>query len=208
MYDFISDLDEYFCEKYANYDKLCVLKGYKMPVMQASEVREDGRTYAYTLPASTMRLAAQEKKAELLAALKERMTDVTFSYSFSILGIWARTKNAFSRYGFYKILKKVLAKYDFSEADVLENLNVTQEIWQGICKNKFLPTKNLLISLALAAHISFEDAETLLGLCGYELDYAIVKDVVVAYLLHNKVYNRPMIDAALQEYKVSNLFLK
>ena len=102
----------------------------------------------------------------------------------------------------------MLAKYDFSEADVLENLNVTQEIWQGICKNKFLPTKNLLISLALAAHISFEDAETLLGLCGYELDYAIVKDVVVAYLLHNKVYNRPMIDAALQEYKVSNLFLK
>ena len=208
MYDFISDLDEYFCEKYANYDKLCVLKGYKMPVMQASEVREDGRTYAYTLPASTMRLAAQEKKAELLAALKERMTDVTFSYSFSILGIWARTKNVFSRYGFYKILKKVLAKYDFSEADVLENLNVTAEIWQGICKNKFLPTKNLLISLALAAHISFEDAETLLGLCGYDLDYAIVKDVVVAYLLHNKVYNRPMIDAALQEYKVSNLFLK
>ena len=155
-----------------------------------------------------MRLAAQEKKAELLAALKERMTDVTFSYSFSILGIWARTKNVFSRYGFYKILKKVLAKYDFSEADVLENLNVTQEIWQGICKNKFLPTKNLLISLALAAHISFEDTQTLLGLCGYELDYAIVKDVVVAYLLHNKVYNRPMIDAALQEYKVSNLFLK
>ena len=87
MYDFISDLDEYFCEKYANYDKLCVLKGYKMPVMQASEVREDGRTYAYTLPASTMRLAAQEKKAELLAALKERMTDVTFSYSFSILAV-------------------------------------------------------------------------------------------------------------------------
>ena len=57
MYDFIADLDEYFCEKYANYDKLCVLDGYRMPKMQTSEVRADGRTYAYTLPANTMRLA-------------------------------------------------------------------------------------------------------------------------------------------------------
>ena len=36
MFDFITDLDEYFCEKYANYDKLCVLNGYKMPVMPQS----------------------------------------------------------------------------------------------------------------------------------------------------------------------------
>ena len=68
MYDFIADLDGYFCEKYANYDKLCILPGYKMPLMQASEVRADGRTYSYTLPSSTMRLAAQEKKTELLSS--------------------------------------------------------------------------------------------------------------------------------------------
>ena len=70
MFDFIADLDGYFCEKYANYDKICVLPDYKMPKMQTSEVREDGRTYAYTLPANTMRLALQEKKAELLQTLK------------------------------------------------------------------------------------------------------------------------------------------
>ena len=87
MYDFIADLDEYFCETYANYDKLCVLPGYVMPVMQRSEVREDGRTYAYTLPANTMRLANQEKKAEILAELKKRMTDVTFS--FFLPSVWA-----------------------------------------------------------------------------------------------------------------------
>ena len=34
MYDFIIDLDAYFCEKYAGYDKLSVLPGYKMPLMQ------------------------------------------------------------------------------------------------------------------------------------------------------------------------------
>ena len=73
MYDFITDLDEYFCEKYASYDKLTVIPGYKMPVMQATETRADGRRYSYTLPADTMRLANQEKKAEILAQLKEKM---------------------------------------------------------------------------------------------------------------------------------------
>ena len=68
MFDFIADLDEYFCEKYANYDKLCVLQGYKMPKMQDTEVRTDGRTYAYTLPTNTLRLALQENKTELLTA--------------------------------------------------------------------------------------------------------------------------------------------
>ena len=82
MYEFIADLDEYFCEKYANYDRLCVLSGYKMPLMQTSTVDEFGRTRAYTLPAETMRLALQENKADLLKQLKSRMTDATFSFSF------------------------------------------------------------------------------------------------------------------------------
>ena len=108
MYDFIADLDEYFCEKYANYDKLCILPGYKMPMMQATELREDGRTYSYTLPANTMRLAKQEKKAALLAELKSRMTDVTFSFSFRPYGFFTKIKNSFSKYAFHKNLKKII----------------------------------------------------------------------------------------------------
>lgn len=207
MYDFIADLDEYFCEKYANYDKLCILPGYKMPMMQATELREDGRTYSYTLPANTMRLAKQEKKAALLAELKSRMTDVTFSFSFKPINIFRRMKNVFSKYGFYKNLKKILAKYGVTEAAALENLKITEEIWTGICKNKFLPSKNLIYSLALTSHFSFEDTRALLALCDYEIDYANVKDVVLSYLLQEKVYNSAMIEAALNEYKLGNLFI-
>ena len=81
MYDFLVDLDEYFCEKYANYDKLCVLPGYRMPTMQATSTDEFGRSYSYTLPANTMRLALQENKAEILAELKKRIVDKGFSFS-------------------------------------------------------------------------------------------------------------------------------
>ncbi len=208
MYDFLVDLDEYFCEKYANYDKLCILPGYKMPVMQGTRLDDYGRTYAYTLPAETMRLATQEKKAELLALLKTRLTDKTFSFSFQPLGFFAKWRNVTSKYGFHKNFKLILKKYGLSQEEAGACLSVEKEIWTGICKGKFLPTKNLIFSLALAAQISFDDTVALLALCGEEFDLAIVKDVVISYLLTRKVYNSGMIESALKEYHVTNLFIK
>ena len=208
MYDFISDLDGFFCEKYANYDKLCILPGYVMPVMQRSEVRADGRTYAYTLPANTMRLATQEKKDELLMELKKRMTDMTFSFSFRPFGIFAKLRNRFSKFAIDKALKGMLEKYGISEEEALAGMDISEEIWRGILKGKFEPTKNLLYSLGLTMQLSYDDLCTLMGFCGYQFDFADVKDVVIVYLFQQKVYNRGMIDAALKEYKISNLFLK
>ena len=208
MYDFIADLDEYFCEKYANYDKLCVLDGYRMPKMQTSEVRADGRTYAYTLPANTMRLALQENKAELLIALKKQMFDKTVSFSFRPLHFFARCKNKFSKFGFPKYFRAVLNKYNADEKQVGEELALMPEICKEICKGNFLPTKNLILSMSMAMHFSLDDTKNLLAVCGYELDYSIVKDVVISYLLTHKVYNEDMIDTALSEYKVENLYLK
>lgn len=208
MYDFIADLDEYFCEKYANYDKLCVLPGYRMPKMQTSEVREDGRTYAYTLPANTMRLAKQENKSALLAALKEQMLDKTFSFSFRPLGFFARIKNKLSAIGFVKISRATFAKYNVRVEEAGEALDISAEIWKNICKGNFLPTKNTVLTLALTAHLTVEDTKNLLAVCGYEFDYAIVKDVVVSYLLEQKVFNPLMVEQALAEYKVENLFFK
>ena len=208
MDEFVLQLDEYFCEKHANYDKLCLLPGYKMPLMQASEIRADGRTYAYTLPPETMSLSRQEKKAEILAELKKRIADVTFSFSFRPTGFFKRIKNLFSKYAPHKQLNAFLEKYNLSDQDVLQGLNVTAEIWKGIRKNKFIPTKNMIFSLAFVGQFSCEDVRILLQLCGYDFDYTYVKDVVVSFLLKEKVFNSTMIERALAEYKVANLFLK
>jgi hypothetical protein len=89
----------------------------------------------------------------------------------------------------------------------LSNLDISKEIWENICKGKFLPSKNLILSLALTAQFSFDDTEELLACIFEEFDYTIVKDVVISYLLNNRVYNPEMINAALKEYKVSNLFI-
>ncbi len=207
MYDFLTDLDEYFCEKYANYDKLCVLPGYKMPIMQATRLDEYGRTYAYTLPLDNMRLAKQENKGEILAELKKRLTDLTFSLGFTPLSFFRRIKNKCSKNEFYKFFMQILKKYGLTEETARENLTVDEEVWKKICKGDFYPSKNLLFSFALAAHISMEDVRFLLLKIGEQMDYAVPKDVVVAYLLENKVYDEGMIAAAFAEYKIKNLYL-
>lgn len=206
MFDFITDLDAYFCEKYANYDKLCVLTGYRMPKMQASEVRADGRTYAYTLPAATMRLALQENKAELLADLKKKLQDKTFSFSFAPLGFFSRISNRYKKTGFVRTFKQVLSRYRLTAADVGAELNVARPIWKKIVNGSFIPTKNLILTMALTSHFSLEETELLLLSAGYEWDYADVKDVVLTYLLKEKIYTKTMVDAALKEYHVENLF--
>lgn len=208
MFDFIHDLDGYFCEKYANYDKLCILPGYKMPMMQASKTDEFGRTKTYTLPAETMRLSAQEKKDELLRELKTRLTDLTFSFSFQPLGVFSRVKNKYSKYGFAKNLKKILAKYGLGEKDVLEGLSIDPKIWHAIWKGNFLPTKNLVFSIALTAHLSMDDLKNMLAFLGEDLDYSVQKDVVISYLVTRKVYNPAMVQRACEEYRVTNLFIK
>lgn len=208
MYDFIADLDAFFCEKYADYDRICVLPGYRMPTMQATRIREDGRKYGYTLPPETMRLATQEKKDELLKMLKEQVVDKTFSFSFTPVGFFTRVKNIFAPSAFHKNFKKILSKYNISQEAAFDGLEIADEIKTGILKGRFEPTKNLILSFALHSQISYDDTEALLGLCGAAFDYSVVKDVVLAYLLQQKVYNRGMIDAALAEYRVSNLFIR
>ena len=207
-FDFLEDLDEYFCEKYANYDHICILNGYEMPKMQTTERREDGTDYSYTLPASTMRLAAQRNRKDLLAQLKERMTDTTFSFTFRPLGLFARIKGIFAKRTFKKALPEVLARYSTTSGEAVKLLDIDVVTWSRICKGIYEPTKNLLFSLALTVRMTPEDLEELFGLCGYELDYSLVKDTVIAYLLTRKVYNADLVRRALEEYKVTNLFIK
>ena len=208
MFDFINDLDEFFCEKYANYDKLCVLKGYRMPKMHDSKILEDGRTYTYTLPSETMRLALQENKAELLALLKKNIDDKTFSFSFRPLPFFSKLKNVCNKKGFLKNFKKLLEKYNYTFETAAEEIEIEGNIWKKIQKGSYLPSKNLILSLALTLHLSVEETQVLLWLCGYEFDFTIVKDVVIYYLIEQKIFNATMQERAFEEYKIRNLFLK
>lgn len=206
-YDFIADLDDYFCEKYANYDKLCVLKGYSMPKMQAVKRLEDGRDYAYTLPASTMRLSLQKEKETILKELKEGMFDASFSFSFKPLSFLTRVRGKFKKITFHKVFPEVLKRKNLTAEEVGAALPVDEVTWKRIVTGKYEPTKNLLFSIAICFGLSDDDLSELMGLCGLEFDYTDPKDVVTSYLITRKVTNEDMVKAAFEEYKISNLYL-
>ena len=168
MQDFIKNLDEYFSEKYADYDKLCALQGYKMPVMQATKKNEFGKEVGYTLPKTELRLALQENKAELLAQLKDKLVDKTFSFSFIPHKWHERIKNMFTPYTFAKSFQSILHKRNLSTQDAKQGLAIDDEVYAGILKGKFMPTKNLIFSIGLAMGLTQEEFDAkkrqLLGL--------------------------------------------
>jgi hypothetical protein len=204
--EFILALDEYFCEKYENYDKLCGIDGYKMPKMQTTELR-DGRKFSYTLPANTMRLSLQENKEEILARLKERLVDLSASFSFIPLHFFSKIRNKLDPLGFKKVLKNILAKKSITKSELLKELTISEKVWKKVCKGDFLPTKNLILSVALAGNFTYEETVALLNSCEYEWDFTTAKDVVISYLVSQKIFNTDMVWACLEEYNVSNLYL-
>lgn len=206
-YEFLADLDDYFCEKYENYDKICVLKGYVMPKMQDSKRLPDGRDYAYTLPANTMRLALQKDKESLLAQVKESIFDGSFSFAARPLSVWERWRNARNKRSFKKVFPIVLQRKNLTTEEVGEKLPVPKTTYARLLSGKYEPTRNLIYSIALGFSLSYEDGKELMDICGFEFDFSEPKDVVISYLLTRNVTNRGMIDAALKEYKIQNLFL-
>ena len=208
QFDFIEDLDGYFCEKYANYDKICVLPGYRMPKMQETTVDAFGRKSSYTLPAETMRLAKQEKCAEMLVELKARLTDKNFSFSFRPLSLFQRISNIFSKYAFCKILKKVCCHHNADPTALVEGLEIDPAIWKRILSGEFYPSKPLVLAMGLSARFTYEETKALLQVCGYNFNFENVVDTVVSYLLLKEIYNKEMVEAALKEYKVLPLPIK
>ena len=207
-FEFIADLNDYFCEKYANYDKICILPGYRMPKMQETRTDAFGRPYSYTLPADTMSLAKQEKKEELLAEIKTRMYDKNFSFSFRPLGFFEKISDRFSKINFKKVFTDVAHRNSVDVKSIGEALDIDPKIWNKILKGVFYPSKTLIFSMGIVGHFSYHDVKDLLLVSGYEFDFANVNDVVISYLLVKGIYNPTMVDAALREFNLLPLMMK
>lgn len=205
-FGFLSDLDDYFCENFENYDKLCVIDGYRMPKMHATERRADGRLYAYTLPPETMRLSKQENREQILESLKKQIMDTSFSFSFEPIGFFERLRKN-GKYSFKKALEGTLKKSAITAEELGKSLTIDQKTWKKIYSGDFAPTKNLIFSIALTARVSYEDTCYMLATRGMEFDYAIEREAVISYLLKQKIFNEEMIKSAFEEYNVRNLFI-
>lgn len=201
QYDFMEALDEFFCAKYSDYSRLCAVEGYRMPDLIV--IGKDGNVSRRD--SSFMRLKYQENREEVLANFKRGLADTDFTFRFSFPSPIDRVKDRFRKDTFARLLPVVLKHSEETPESAGEKLDIDGKFWQKIVKGSLYPEKNTVLALSLVCRVSERDTADLLAVCGFSLEDTSVRDVVVDYLLTQKIYNEEMRDRALAEYKIENL---
>lgn len=201
MEHYLKSLDEYFCAHYSDYVRLSALEGYKMP--DVLFVASDGNIARKD--SSCMRLCYQEQCEELLKKLKSDLVDTDFTFTFSFPRIADRIRDKFDKYTFAALLPKLLAHSDETVESAGKKLAIEPRFWQKIVKGKLYPEKCTVLALALVCRMQEKDVNDLLAVCGYVLKDDSVRDIVVGYLVKQKIFNEGMRDKCLAEYHIENL---
>lgn len=204
MENYLKSLDEYFCAQYSDYTRLSALEGYEMPRMM--EVGRDGNLSRKD--SSLMRLCYQKNKDEILAIFKAGLADTDFTFNFSFRSVRDKFGDVFRKYTFAKVLPAALSRAGETAESAGEKLDIEPKFWKLITKGKLYPEKNTVLALALVCRMQTQDAKNLLSVCGYTLSDESVRDVVVQYLIQNKIFNGEMRDKCLAEYRITNLPIK
>ncbi len=199
--NYLRSLDEHFMAQYADYSRIGAIQGYETPDL--IDIGRDGNIRRKG--SEIMRLVHQKNREELLARFKEGLIDTDFSFSFSFVSLIDRLRDRFHKQTFSKLLPAILAHSGETTESVGKKLSLDEKIWTGIVKGKLYPEKNTVLAIALVARVTMQDAVNLLALCGFSLEADSVRDVVVEYLLAQKVFNEEMRDNCLKEYKITSL---
>lgn len=199
--DYLRALDEFFCSHYTDYPKLGAIEGYRMP-----ELLTIGKNGVLERQNSErMKLCYQSDCAALLQTFKRGLVDTEFSFSFSYPSFPDRWRDLFRRHTFAKLLPAALARVKETPAGAGEKLSIEPEIWSKICKGSLYPAKSTVLALALVCRLSAGDVSDLLAVTGFSLSNENVRDIVVEYLVTQKVFNPQMRDACLAEYRIDTL---
>lgn len=204
METYITELDEYFCAQYSDYTRLSALEGYEMPNML--EVGRDGNLFRKD--SSLMRLCYQKNKGEILAVFKRGLVDTDFTFNFSFRSVRDKIGDPFRKFTFAKVLPAALKRAGETAESTGAKLEIEPRFWKLIVKGKLYPEKNTVLAIGLVCRMQTQDVRNLLAVCGYTLNDESVRDVVVQYLIQNKIFNEEMRDKCLSEYRITNLPIK
>ncbi len=204
--DLISDLDAFFSKNYCNFDFITALPSYE-PVTVAMLLRSGNRvTEGQQSVNERRKICYQPQKEALLAELKERYVDSSFTYNFSVASLRERMASLFrvrSKGG--ALLLALVERYGETPSAMPEKLGIAPYVWKKILRGYFVPEKVLLFKLCLLLGVSREDSHTLFKMYGAYYDFEDVRDVVVRYLIEYRVFNREMIEKAFAAYNLRQI---
>ncbi len=201
MESYLKHLDDFFCQTYTDYVRIRTIEGYKAPDLIV--IGADGNISRKS--ESLLRICHQQDPDAILAQFKLGLEDLYFTFHFSPVPFFKRIGDAFKKNTFAKRLPEILARYHETVDSVGKKLSLDGKVWKGIAKGDLYPEKNTLLALALVCRMCAEDVNDMMLLRGYTLESNNVRDVVVGYLLQQKIFNEQMRDRCLAEYKIESL---
>ncbi|MCR5457354.1 MAG: macro domain-containing protein [Clostridiales bacterium] len=102
---------------------------------------------------------------------------------------------------FSKRLFKLIDNSGMNDVECYKKANVSRQTWHKIVSDdNYHPSKNTVISLAIALKLSYNQTNRLLASVGYTLSDSILFDVIIKYFLINSKYDIFEIDSTLLKY--------
>ena len=102
---------------------------------------------------------------------------------------------------FSKRLFKLIDASGMTDVECYKKANVSRQTWHKIISDdKYRPSKNTVISLAIALKLSYEQTNALLASVGFTLSDSILFDIIIKYFLVNEKYDIFEIDSTLLKY--------
>ena len=92
--------------------------------------------------------------------------------------------------GFTVTLLKLIDTKGITDVECYKKANVSKQTWYKIINERdYRPSKNTVLSFAIALKLSLEETERLLSTVGFTLSRSSVFDVIIEYFLINGEYN-------------------
>ena len=92
--------------------------------------------------------------------------------------------------GFAETLFDYIDAKGMDDVECYKNANIDRKTFSKIkCNKNYKPSKQTVLSFAIALHLSLEETNHLLGTVGMTLSRSSKFDVIVAYFIENRKYN-------------------
>ena len=112
-------------------------------------------------------------------------------------------KIADSNKKFMDLIRGYQQKAKLTDANLIFKSNLSSRLFKLlITDEKYIPSKNTILSLGIALKLSLNEIEKLLNSVGYSFDVSSILDLIVIFYLKNKIYDVYQINDALFNYSI------